>query len=121
MATIAYTETRVLQGGAEEGSLVVWPSMQNGDDGQPYSRVTWADRSVQIEGNFGLNGALQIQGSNDGSNYRPLNDPQGNALTVISAKVAQVTEASAQIRPQVTGGDITTSLTVTMLVLRRFR
>lgn len=111
MTTVPYTETPLMQAGVQFGSVVSWPAMKNGDVGQVYTRYTWSDRSVQIEGAFGAGGNLAMEGSNDGTNFRVLNDPQGNAINVTTAKIVQVTEATVQVEPVVTAGDGTTSLT----------
>jgi hypothetical protein len=45
-------------------------------------------------------------------------DPQGNALSFTTAKIECISELVRYIRPRVTGGDGTTSLTVTALLKR---
>lgn len=121
MATVNYSEAVVSISGREEGRLVTWAAMANGDDGQPYEKPPWSDRTVQVAGTFGSGGNVRILGTLDGANYFTLTDPQGNALDVASAKGEAVTEATVKIKPQVTAGDGTTSLTVTLLLLRKFK
>jgi len=77
-----------------------------------------ADRSVQVTGTFGAGGNLRIEGSNDGTNYSALTDPQGNALDFTATKIEGVLELTRYIRPRATAGDGTTSLTVTMILRR---
>ena len=77
-----------------------------------------ADRSVQVSGTFGTGGNLRIEGSNDGITYAVLTDPQGNALDFTTAKIETVMEIVRFIRPRITAGDGTTSLTCTMLMRR---
>ena len=96
--------------------VATWPSMLNGDDGQPIELANFADRSVQVHGTFGVGGMVVIEGSLDGENYATLTDPQGNALAFSSAKIEAISELARWIRPRVTNGDGTTSLTVTMLL-----
>lgn len=96
--------------------IATWPGMQNGDDGQPIELANFADRTVQVEGTFGAGGAIRIEGSIDGVNYEPLSDPQGNALDLTSAKIEAITELVRYVRPRVTAGDVTTAITVTMLL-----
>ena len=62
-----------------------------------------------------------MEGSNDGTNFRVLNDPQGNATNVATAKIVQITEVTLQTEPVVTAGDGTTNLTVTLVILRKFQ
>lgn len=93
--------------------IYTWASLALGDSGNPVSGPGWADRSFQIEGTFGAGGTVVIEGSNDGVNYRTLNDPFGNALSITSAGVHELTQIALWMRPRVSGGDITTNLTMT--------
>lgn len=96
--------------------VATWPNMASGDDGQPIELANFADRSVQVVGSFGSGGNVRIEGSLDGTNYAPLTDPQGNNLDINTPKIEAISEVVRYIRPRVTAGDGTTSLTVTMLL-----
>lgn len=96
--------------------VATWPALQNGDDGSPIELANFADRSVQVVGTFGVGGNVRIEGSINGTDYAPLTDPQGNNLDITSAKIEAISEVVRWIRPRVTSGDGTTSLTVTMLL-----
>lgn len=96
--------------------IATWPAMQNGDDGQPIELANFADRSVQVIGVFGSGGNARIEGSLDGINYAPLTDPQGNSLDINTAKIEAISELARWIRPRVTAGDGSTSITVIMLL-----
>lgn len=85
------------------------------DSGEPVALANFADRTVQIFGTFGAGGNVKIEGSLDGTNWALLNDANGNALDVTAAKIEAVLEATRYIRPRVTAGDVTTSLTVFIL------
>jgi len=98
--------------------MITWPSLANGDDGGPVGGSGWADKSVQVEGTFGGGGTVVLEGSNDGTNYRTLNDPFGVPLSFTAAGIHAITEATRYIRPRVTGGDGTTGITATVLVRR---
>jgi hypothetical protein len=110
------------------GALIItWTGLLNGDDGAPYTIPNRADKSVQVFGTFGAGGSCRVEGTNqqaftpDGTaigslTYAALNDPQGNVLDVTAAKIEQVLENPNAIRPRVTAGDGTTSLTVVMVV-----
>ena len=92
-----------------------WTGLLNGDTGAPLEIADYADRSVQIGGTLGTGGSVTIEGSNDGSVYVALVDPQGNALTFTAlAKIEQVLEVTRYIRPNVTAGDGSTNFTVTL-------
>ena len=119
MAVVAPTITEVesLYGHAHS---VVWAAMANGDTGTPFAMPTSADRSVQVEGTFGVGGTLTMQGSNTlastGQTWASLHDPQGNAFAQTVAQIEEVAEVTLWIRPNVTAGDGTTAITVSMCV-----
>lgn len=94
--------------------VVSWSSMANGDDGEPLQNPGSSDRSVQVTGTFGAGGTVVIEGSNDGTTYKTLTDPQGNALSFTAASLEAIQEVTRYVRPRVTAGDGTTSLTVTI-------
>lgn len=102
--------------GNNDFMLIVWTGLLNGDVGEPFTLSQYADRSVQVTGTFGAGGTVQIEGSNDESNWAVLKDNQGDALTFLSAGLRQVMEVSVAIRPAVVAGDGTTTTTVSMLV-----
>lgn len=107
-----------LQTVGDEVLIFTFANMANGDSGLALERPGSADRSVQVEGTFGSGGNVVIEGSNDGTNYRVLTDPQGNGLNFTSAKIESVMEITRYIRPRVTAGDGTTLLTVSILMRR---
>lgn len=88
-------------------------------DGQPLLIDRRTDRSVSVTGTFGAGGTLVIEGSNDGTNYYTLNDLQGSALSITSAKLEGISEVPLYIRPRVTAGDGTTSLNVYLVAVGR--
>lgn len=92
--------------------IYTWAALANGDSGAPVQGPGWADRSFQVEGTFGSGGTVLIEGSNDGTNYRTLNDPFGNALSLTSAGVFELTQIALWMRPRVSAGDITTNITI---------
>lgn len=112
MATRNLTKTSI----GRSSYMTEWSGLTNGDDGEPSNLFGAADRSVQVTGTFGVGGSLRIEGSNDGTNYAVLTDPQGNDLDIIEAKIEAVTENVRYIRPRVTAGDGTTSLAVHILM-----
>lgn len=116
MAVVDY-EIETLKTHKEKTVIYTWV-LANGDTGNPIEMPSFADRSIQVVGTFGAGGNLRIQGSNDGTNYATLTDPQGNDLNITAAKIEQVTEVVRWIRPNVTAGDGTTNLTVILLVRR---
>ena len=121
MATITLSTEYLKTHGNTECNIVIWTPLANGDQGTAFENPGQADRSIQISGTFGVGGSITIQGSNDGSNWVALTDPQGNAITKTAAAIEQVSEVTRYIRPSVTAGDGTTALTVTMLARRGYR
>lgn len=114
MANIAPTITYA-PGGQRQLVAVSW-AMGIADTGLPAELPAWADRSVQIEGTMG-GATIVFEGSNDGTNYRTLTDPQGNAISKTAAAIEQVTELSRYVRPVTSGG--TGSAIVVSFLARR--
>ena len=100
------------------GNIVVlytWANLANGDSGLPVQGPGWADRTFQLTGTFGSGGTCVIEGSNDGVNYAVLDDPFGNPMSFTTAVLKQLIEIPLWVRPRVSVGDGTTSLTITGL------
>lgn len=97
----------------ENTVVFTYTNMVNGDDGKPIEAqwADYADRSVQVTGTLGAGGTATIEGSN-ASTYHALNDPNGNSLAVNALKIEQILESCLRMRPRITAGDGTTSLTV---------
>lgn len=98
--------------------IYTWAGLDSDDSGAAIECMDYADRTVQITGTFGAAGSITMQGSNDGTNWFPLTDPQGNAITKTAAALELIMEAPLYLRPLVTAGDGTTNLTVKLLCRR---
>lgn len=117
MAEIAHTRSKDETFG-NDIRILTWTPLAKGDTGQPFRMPGWADRSVQIQGDF--DGATVLfEGSNDGTNYFPLTDPQGNAISKTSESLEAVTEMTLWVRPRVSGSGGTTAITVILAVRRQ--
>jgi hypothetical protein len=114
MAIVSFTETRDQTVG-NDAHFATWSPLLNGDSGAPFPIPGFADRSVQVVGTFGAGGTVLIEGSNDGTNYATLKDPQGVALSITAASINEILQIVKFIRPRVSAGDGTTSLTVILL------
>lgn len=112
MATVAHTVTPLAKGAA----LYTWADLANGDTGIDFSNLLLSEKTVQVTGTFGTGGTVALEGSNDGTNYETLKDPQGNSLSFTAAGLEAVQENPRFIRPNVSAGDGTTALTVTLAV-----
>lgn len=99
---------------------VTWTGLLNGDDGTPISAAEFADRSIHFFGTFGVGGTIILEGSNEAvpTNWAPLADPQGTAISKTQLSVEQLLELTRWVRPRVTAGDGTTSLSAVMLIRR---
>jgi len=113
------TRSLVVDQGTQRGVLATWSGLLNGDDGAPFEGGDWGDRTVAFAGTFGVGGSIQIEGSNDGTNYFVLTDPQGNNVAKTAAGMEAVVELPRYVRPRVTAGDGTTSLVCTLYMVRR--
>jgi hypothetical protein len=97
--------------GDGRSALAVWTGLVNGDDGTPISWLEYADRSVQFLGTFGTGGSVRLEWSNDGgTTWVTCTDAQGNDIIKTAAGGEAVTELGLLVRPRVTAGDGTTSL-----------
>lgn len=117
MAVVAFTEANSGNRLGDRGVVTItWTGLVNGDSGTPVSHMTaFADRSIQVTGTFGSGGTVLIEGSLDGTNYATLTDQSDNALSITSAKIEQVIQLVKYLRPRVSAGDGTTSLTITLV------
>jgi hypothetical protein len=94
-----------------------WENLQLNDDGEILQFPKLADKTIQVYGTFGASGHLFMEGTNeiDTPTWNPVNDPQGEILDFDTPKIKQVLENPLAIRPHVTNGDGTTSLTVVII------
>src|SRR5690554_522616 len=92
-----------------------WTGLANGDIGQALDAVALADKSVHVYGTPGAGGTFIIEGSNNGSSWQILNDPQGNPLSFNAEGIAMILENTLYVRPRVTAGDINTNFSVDII------
>jgi hypothetical protein len=93
--------------------LAVWSGLLNGDVGDAQGLSKWAIKAVQVIGTFGAGGSVALEGSNDGgTTWAALRDSTGTTIALTAATaIRDVLENPRMIRPHVTAGDGTTSLT----------
>lgn len=104
---------------ANNTDRVQW-TLGQGDVGLPSKTPTFSDRAVQFSGPFGT-ASVTLEGTLNGTDYLPLTDPQGNAITKTVASIEAISENAWFIRPKVTGGDGTTAIVCTLLSRRENR
>lgn len=115
MATITPTVIEIKAYG-ESAHLVQWLTIGDADTCTAIEMPGHTVRSAQIAGTFG-SATVVIQGSNDGTNYVTLTDPQGNAISKSAAALEQIEENTRYLKPNSTGG--TGSSTNVSVLLRR--
>ena len=93
-----------------DGSTVIWPAVPNGNQGDGVAE-DWVTAFFQVTGTIGAAGSIQMEGSNDGTNWVKLSPAALTAVGLFAALGAN--EHPKFIRPNVTAGDGTTALTVT--------
>jgi len=93
-----------------------WLGLQNGDTGDWIEVSAWQDRTVQVNGTWGVGGSVSIQGTNrvDKASPQTLRDPGGNALTFTADGMKAILELPRYIRPVCTAGDGTTAIDITL-------
>lgn len=114
MATVTGTISHASEVPTRDVWIINWPAMGNADTGTTVGCAGSSDRCVQFSGTFG-GATIVLQGSNDGTNWSTLQDPQGNSISKTSAGIFQVLDLTRYIRP-VTSGGSGTSIDVNLLV-----
>ena len=100
-------------------SLNKWTGLANGESGDtPVADILSGDRVVQVTGTFGAGGTIILEGSVDGTNWFQLRDPSSTLISFTAAGGKAVLEAVPFVRPRVTAGDGTTSLTAQVATRR---
>lgn len=115
MPTISATSSRTPQ----DYVVVTWTPLLLNDDGAWLDFAEFADRTIQVTGTFG-GATAAMQGSNEPtpSVGFTLTDQAGLPLSFTAAGGKVSAEASRWVRPLITGGDGTTSLTVRAVARR---
>lgn len=99
--------------------IIQWQNAAYGDTFVPVARGDIVDRSVQVSGTFGTGTVVNVVGSNDATsttngNYYDLHDPFSNVIAMSTAGLSQILEVTAWIAPDISAGDGTESLTITI-------
>lgn len=118
MATVAYS----LQDAWVGEAIYTWtPLTTTNADGQPAQYQGAGDRVIQVIGTFGAGGTVILQGSTDGANWFQLHNPANALITFSAAGLSGVLENCPYIRPFVSAGDGTTSITAQLATRRNER
>lgn len=112
MATIASLGVWV----SPHARRVSWEGLANGDDGSANGYAKLTSKTVQVSGDFGTGGTVEIEGSNDGgTSWNTLEDESGSALSLTAAGIHAIAAPPELIRPRVSAGDSVTALNVYLL------
>lgn len=95
--------------------VYTWAAVPEGNQGNWVDVSVCKDLTFQIEGTFGSGGSVTLEGSNDAVNAVTLDDFAGNALTKTAAALVSAAQLPRYVRPNVTAGDGTTSITVILI------
>lgn len=83
--------------------LAQWDLVHSDTVGAAAEFPDQTDAVVTITGTFD-SATVTIEGSNDGTTFVILTDPQGNIISKTSAAIEQITEVPRYIRPSMSGG-----------------
>lgn len=103
MANITPTQTLILPvdgigDSTVDGWKVSWGPMAIGDIGLPVQFPGYADRSFQLTG--AATGSTACEGSNDGgATWATLSQPNSTPATLATPGIIAITEATIQVRP----------------------
>lgn len=113
MATIKETTTDVSIVTDGSAMKVVWATVTENDTFAAVAMAGYTARSIHVSGTFG-GATVVLKGSNTGTNYFGLGDPQGVAISVTSEGLKSSQDSVINYQPTASGGT-GQSLTVTML------
>lgn len=91
-----------------------WINITEADTGSAVSLVKYPGQSLQVTGNFGAAGAINIEGSNDNITWTQLHDSGGNLLTITDSKIYTIAENSLYTRVRASAG---TGVSVTVIII----
>lgn len=93
-----------------------WSGLVSTEEGDQIDAALYSDKCVQIGGAFSTTApTVTIKGSNDGTSWFTLTDPQGNNLTFTTSGMEQIMENPRYIRPETSGGATGTAIDVIII------
>jgi len=101
---------------------ITWEAITTTNDVGNWIKIPdYPDKTVQIVGNFGTGGTLDIEGSNDGTNAAILTDTRGNSITKTAAYLGSMAENPLYIRPKLSAGTGAVDLDIIVIARRNLR
>lgn len=114
MAETIRAHTGVVESGDGYFSIT-WTLLDQDDSGAVVRVPPCVGLTAQLLGTLGTGGEITMQGSMDGTNWGSLTDGAGNAVVLGAiGAMSLIAERPLYIRPDVTGGDGDTSLTLVL-------
>jgi len=112
MATIDYVVE--FHGDKTRASVILWANMKSGDVGRSLDISNQSDRTIQVTGTFSGASATLKGSNNPGPSplYDTLRDPFNSLLVFTGEDLKQILEVPHRVRPEISGGDLNTNLTV---------
>lgn len=111
MATLATTDLN----GDRSVVMAVWNLTTADHTGDALSWADWADRSVTFTGTWG-GATAGLEGSNDGTTWVPLADPQGGAISKSADAIEAILELTRFVRPRLTTVGTAAAVKATILM-----
>jgi hypothetical protein len=115
MATVTPTVTDISKDGTV--IMITWALTSANADGAPAEWCSFADRTATFTGTWG-GATAALEGSNDGTNWLPLADVQGTAITATSNKIEMAVELTRFVRPNLTTAGSGAAVSATLLMRR---
>lgn len=116
MATVTPTYTSLGKVDDDKVVLVTWALTTANADGGPIAWSEYADRSVMITASAWGGATCALEGSNDGTTWVALADPQGTAISKNANAIEAVLELTRFVRPNLTTPGSGAVVTATLLM-----
>lgn len=116
MATVLHGDLTQIGSAPQVSWVCTWtPLTSSNAVGDALEMTAWSDRSVQFSGTWD-SATLVLQGSNDGTTWFTLTDPQGNAISKTADGLEAISEITRYIRPSGSGGGGSSSVSCIVVV-----
>jgi len=95
--------------------LATWSSLLTTETGNKADLSRWPTKSIQVSGNAGTGGSINVQGSNDGTTWATLDESPGDGLGTMAIGIKDILQNTRYVRPVVVSGDEATNFKVQIL------
>lgn len=115
MAIVAPVYTKLGKSDDDKLVLVTWDLTTADTTGEAVAWAEWADRSIAFTGTWG-GATAALEGSNDGSTWIALADPQGTAISKTANAIEAVLELTRFVRAKLTTAGAGATVSATLLM-----